>query len=102
MSIGEYPSDAILPNQKLPLNSVVLKMWHPAAPAIGSKYILFYYGKSGYTTRRGSAVFLPVYILVREGQSMPLNTEEDICKTLRVFKPQNGAWIYPKQEIVRV
>ena len=98
---GEYPFNAVLVNQKLPKNAVVLKMLPPIAPAVDSKYILYFYVPVDYKTRWGQKVYVPNYILVPQEFGIPLNSKKMYPLHLPAVLAVKGSWANARIERVK-
>lgn len=89
---GQYPHNAVLVNERLPENSVVLKIMPPTAPAIDSKYIVYFYAPTGYSSRWGKKVFVPNYLLVDKDFGISVRTKDDYPQFIPVVESKNGNW----------
>ena len=83
---GQFPHNAVMVNERLPEDSVILKMNPPTAPAIDSKYIVYFYAPAGYSSRWGKHVYVPNYLLVDKDFGISVRTTDQYPHVIPVIQ----------------
>lgn len=89
---GQIPHEAVLVNKRLPEDSVILKIMPPTAPAIDSKYIVYFYAPAGYSSRWGKKVYVPNYLLVSKEFGISVRTNDPYPHVIPVVQTKEGKW----------